>query len=78
MDKKCLKCNKNINNKYIYCLPCSKTKKYDNFKKKLQNIKMDDYFLLFDDFLDNLAETKNNNLIMNGQLLRDYLKHQCE
>lgn len=78
MDKKCTNCNKNINSKYIYCLNCSKKKKYDDFKNKLQNINMKDYFLLFDDFLDNLAKTKNSNLILNGQLLRDYLKHHCE
>ena len=78
MNNNCITCNKTINNKYIYCLICSKTKKYNNFKNKLQKINMKDYFELFDDFLDNLKKTKNNKLIFDGQLLRDYLKSNCE
>ena len=78
MNNKCIMCDKTINNKYIYCLNCSKTKKYHNFKNKLQKINMKDYFELFDDFLDDLEKTKNNKLIFNGQMLRDYLKMSCD
>lgn len=74
--KTCIICNKIIQMNKI-CFNCNINNKRELMKESIKNklikVNLKDYFLIFDDFIDDIEKTHNNSLISKAVLLKDYL-----